>query len=511
MMSVKLFYKWTVGLIAASLIMTGAPSWGQDGPTPSTGASSSSNPLEWPRFLLDTPDQFRLDAPPARKSRTTKRELRELRSLQEVRTGAVRRKVRFWNSDPAIVPWTKTALDMIVLHRPRPPIAARGLALLHGAMYDAYIAAIDTRRSYFRAPPERLDSRIKPLVEASRSSYVPVHAVVAGAAEIVLQHLFPDQKTGTFEALATEAVESRLYAGVNYRSDVRRGRALGRKVANLYLERAEDDGVLGTAPAYPRRTGEEYWVETPPRFEPATGGPVGTWKPWVMSSPGEARTESEIPGPPAYGSAQFMDELDEVLRVQDTLTDAQQQMVIFWDDGPGTFTPAGHWNSIALELLSANPLGEKDTVRLFGLLNAALADGAIAAFEAKYFWWSIRPITAVRRLCNDGARLCTTAELEDDPSLADHPGWLSYIDTPPFPSYPGGHSTFSGAGGRILEEFFPAADGAIDRIANEAAESRLFGGIHFSSDNNDGLILGRTVAQIVLDWSSGLRESPPTG
>jgi hypothetical protein len=493
--------------VALAMVVPSGPSWSREAArSASTEANATSDPLEWPRFLLDSPAQFRPGAPPGRRSATTSRELRELRRLQDARTKSVRRRVRFWNAGAPTIPWTKVALDMMVAHRPRPPFAARGLAMLHSAMYDAYIAARDTRRAYDRVAPSKLDSRIRPLLDVSGSTYVPEQAAIAGAAEVVLQEVFPNQRPGTFEELATEAVESRLHAGVNYRSDVRRGRALGRAVANLYLVRAEADGHTNSGPAHPRPEGEQYWSPTPPRFEPLTGGPVGTWLPWVMTSPDEARTRSQLPGPYSYGSPQFMAELDEVLDVQANLSPQEQEIAIFWDDGPGSFTPPGHWNAIALDLLASHPLSSAETVRLFGLLNVALADAAIANFEAKYFWWSIRPITAARRLCDGDTRLCTVAELEADPSRADHPTWLSDIETPPFPSYPGGHSTFSGASGRVLEAFFPSADGVIDEQANEAAMSRLFGGIHFRSDNDAGLTLGRTVAQMVLDWSQGLRD-----
>ncbi len=184
---------------------------------------------------------------------------------------------------------------------------------------------------------------------------------------------------------------------------------------------------------------------TPPGNEENTGGPVGTWLPWVLADPSEARIGSAIAPPPMYGSDFFMDEVFEVIDGQANLTEEEQQIAQFWDDGPGTFTPPGHWVSIGTELIRDYGVANEDAVQILALLTATLNDAAIASFEAKYEWWSIRPITVIRRLCEDATRLCTKAELEADPSLATYPDWFSYLLTPPFPSYPGGHSTFSGA------------------------------------------------------------------
>jgi membrane-associated phospholipid phosphatase len=74
------------------------------------------------------------------------------------------------------------------------------------------------------------------------------------------------------------------------------------------------------------------------------------------------------------------------------------------------------------------------------------------------------------------------------------PAFLSYIATPPFPSYVSGHSTTSGAASTVLAARFP--DAALRAWADEAAVSRLYGGIHFRSDNEAGLVLGRKVGRV---------------
>ena len=113
------------------------------------------------------------------------------------------------------------------------------------------------------------------------------------------------------------------------------------------------------------------------------------------------------------------------------------------------------------------------------MLNTAQADAFIACWDAKYAYWSLRPVTAIRRSID--------------------PTWLSYIATPPFPSYVSGHSSTSGAASTVLGAFFPERAEALDAMAEEATASRLYGGIHYRSDNEAGLELGRRVGDVALD------------
>src|SRR5581483_10284805 len=181
------------------------------------------------------------------------------------------------------------------------------------------------------------------------------------------------------------------------------------------------------------------------------------------------------------------------------------------DDGAGTFTPPGHWFDIAIGLLKSFPISQAKATEAFALLGAAEADSAIAFFDAKYHWWAIRPVTAIWRLCDGGNVLCTDAELQANPARATYRGtWYPIIFTPPFPSYPGGHGTFSGAAGELLTYFFPAAGGTLNQLAVQAANSRLYGGIHYDEDNKAGLVLGRAVAGLAIAWAKSSGSVPPS-
>ena len=164
-----------------------------------------------------------------------------------------------------------------------------------------------------------------------------------------------------------------------------------------------------------------------------------------------------------------------------SLTPEQRAIALFWADGPGTETPPGHWNRIALDIVTAQRLAPREAARTFALLNTAQADAFIAAWDAKYAYWSERPIQAIHRTIT--------------------PDWSPFIPTPPFPGYVSGHSTTSGAASVVLGRLFPAYSRELAEMANEAATSRLYGGIHCPLDNDVGMVLGRRVGQAALDRS----------
>jgi membrane-associated phospholipid phosphatase len=167
-----------------------------------------------------------------------------------------------------------------------------------------------------------------------------------------------------------------------------------------------------------------------------------------------------------------------VLAVSRALTPEQRRIAELWADGAGTDTPPGHWNRIALELIRGARLPAKRAARVLAQLNTAQADAFVAAWDAKFAYWSERPVTAIRR------------ELD--------PAWLPLLATPPFPSYVSGHATTSGAASEVLAAAFPREAVRLRALAEEAALSRLYAGIHFRSDNEAGLALGRQVAAAAL-------------
>jgi hypothetical protein len=201
-------------------------------------------------------------------------------------------------------------------------------------------------------------------------------------------------------------------------------------------------------------------------------------KPWVLPTGDFVRPTA----PPAYGTAEWNFQRDEVatMKVGVALDATRQAIATFWADGGGTYTPPGHWNKIAVDTALTYALNDCRMARMLAALNTAQADAFIACWDCKYFYDIERPITVIRRDTAD-----TT--------------WSSFIATPPFPSYPSGHSSTSGAASQVLGYFFPADAIDFALMANEAKDSRLYGGIHFRFDNDVGLSLGRSIGTFVIE------------
>jgi membrane-associated phospholipid phosphatase len=162
-----------------------------------------------------------------------------------------------------------------------------------------------------------------------------------------------------------------------------------------------------------------------------------------------------------------------------TLTPELRRVARFWAGQGQNALPPGVWNAIALEHLDREGWGTARAARALALLNVALADAGIAAWDAKYAYWSPRPENAI-------------------PALGLVRRFKPLLPTPPFPGYVSGHAAFSGAAAEVLAHLFPAAAGELRRQAAEAAESRLWGGIHFRSDSTVGLRMGRRIGELAV-------------
>jgi hypothetical protein len=313
-----------------------------------------------------------------------------------------------------------------------------------------------------------------------RTAWVAVHR----AATLVLAYLFPEEAAERFEALGLGAADA--VAG----PDPARATALwavGADVARAAAVRARTDGSDRVWPLSSRPSpAPGRWRPTPPveAFNPLE--PLaGEWKPWVLSDGGEITPPPPVP----HDSPRFWQELDEVRRVASRLTPAQKAVAEAWNLDRGTMTPAGVWNLKAADLAEQAGLDGPETVRAFAALNVAMADAMIACWHAKYKWWTVRPISVIRE--------------------RDDPRFLSYLLTPAFPSYPSGHASISGAAEVVLARFFPAKADWLRAQAAEAAESRLLGGIHYRSDNDEGLELGHAVGRRVVQRVFGSNSHGP--
>ncbi len=274
--------------------------------------------------------------------------------------------------------------------------------------------------------------------------------------------------------------------------------AYGKAVAAHVLAWSKDDGGakienMGFPLEYAAAKGPAFWVPTSTIGQqqapllPAWGGN----RPFAMAPD----QRCDLPPPPAYSedpSSAFYAEAKEVYEVKRALTPEQKAIARFWSDDPMLSpTPPGHWISIAMQLLDADAADAPRRVEVLARVGIVLADAFIACWHTKYQYDLLRPVTYIRRLID--------------------PKWESLLITPPFPEYPSGHSTQSGAAAAVMADLFGAdrafddathvADGLPARryanfqaAAEEAALSRLYGGIHFRSAIARGLEQGRCVA-----------------
>jgi membrane-associated phospholipid phosphatase len=199
---------------------------------------------------------------------------------------------------------------------------------------------------------------------------------------------------------------------------------------------------------------------------------------------------NERPGPPPSTSSPLMArELAEVKQAVDHLTRTQLAIVYKWADGVSTPTPPGHWNFIAAPYISDARFSEVRAARAFALLDMAMHDAAVGCWDAKYSYVNPRP-----------------SQL--DPSIR------TVVGLPNFPSYTSGHSTFSAAAAEVLSYLFPGGAAYFDAQKEEAAISRLYGGIHYRSDIEVGKdhgkrIGGYTVRFARLDGADRPFQSQP--
>jgi PAP2 superfamily len=371
-----------------------------------------------------------------------------------------------------VTEWNNAALDAIRAGHTAPPIASRSLAILHVSIYDAVNGIDRTHEPY--------------LVESEVSASASREAAAGAAAHEALVNLFP-AAVSSFDTLYTA-----ILATIPDGSHKAAGIVWGEFVASQILDARANDGWNATV-LPPVGSGPGVWVPTPPAFLPYLLPQWGFVMPFAMSS----RSQFRPPGPPSLDSEQYAADYDEVkalgAAIGSTRTEEQTEIALFWADGVGTETPPGHWNSIAQTIATARGNVMEENARLFALLNIAMADAAMCAWDAKYTFHFWRPVTAINFA---------------EPQL----NWMSFIVTPPFPDYVSGHSTFSGAAATVLARFYgtehlPFTTGSdflpgvyrsfatcLD-AAEEAAVSRLYGGIHFRSANEDGLQAGISIGE----------------
>jgi hypothetical protein len=390
----------------------------------------------WKTWVISSGHEFRAAPPPD--ANATAAEIGELKGLAKQRDAAAKDLIAYWDVGPPSYRWQDIALAETMSRNLPWQWAIRDFALLHVAVYDAMIAAWDSKSAYNRKRPAESDASLVTELPNPRSpSYPAEHAMAAGAAAAVLSYLFPE-RAAYFSEKAEEAGKSRLLAGVQYPSDVSAGLELGRRVAAIVIEHGKADGSdakwTGNVPAGPGK-----WNGTNPILPQ-----LAMWKTWVLASPSEFRS----PPPPAYDSPEKAAELAEIKNFQ--RTPKTNSAALFWEYAVGGLRGHQYWSDqigrliIEYRLESDPPLA----ARAYALQNIAAIDSGIACWDGKYTYWAIRPFQL-------------------DPDVKP------LFPTPNHPSYPAAHGCLSTAEAVILSYLFPRDAGALAALADEARESRI--------------------------------------
>jgi hypothetical protein len=348
--------------------------------------------------------------------------------------------------------WMTEALHAIVADSTRPAHAARALMLLSVALADGLAVGEQARAA---------------------GAAVSDDALLAEAAGRLLAYTHPARGAAA-ATLAEGAAWAGLWRGAATVGGVLNGRQIGAAVADRVIAWGARDGSLDMKldvglPA----AGPGVWAPTGPALDrPELPG----WGSVRTVAIGEAAS-LRAPAPPPWESPKMRATYAAFVQAQRGLSQADEALARRWAGGPGTVTPPGIWVEIGRDLIARHRLATPAAARVYAALGVALHDSAVACWESKFTYWLVRPQQAM---------------------VATNPAWQPLLKTPPHPAYPSGHATFSGAASALLGALFPADAAQLDQWAEEAARSRVLGGIHWPIDGAAGLAQGRAVAERVL-------------
>ena len=428
---------------------------------PASSRNVEPNAGKWKTWTIPSGAAFRVPPPPG--AAETRAELRVLSDMTAQVDDNRRKQIKHWDAGAPVYRWMDMLERATEAGQPLSAHPHRVYAYVSLAMYDATIAAWDSKYTYNRARPSDMDHKLPTLVDVPQSpSYPSEHSAAAYAAATVLAAFFPDREQ-SYQAMAEQAGLSRVYAGVQFPSDHAAGKELGRQVAQKVIERMLSDGYPGTFQGTVPM-GRCHWLGTNPGNAAAR-----TWRTLLLTSPHEFRPAP----PPDCESSQMAAEVATVRTFQRTFN--SDQKAFYWQSPEGRetkpFIMAEKW--MFEDQMQQNP---PRAARVYALLAAAHYDTFIASQDAKFAYWYLRP-----------------HQLDS--------GVKPLFAVPNFPSYPSNHSTFSYSRAEILAYLFPHRTADANAMALEAANSRIWAGIHFPVDLEAGKTLGRAVARKFIDWA----------
>jgi membrane-associated phospholipid phosphatase len=401
---------------------------------------------KWKTWFISSGKDYRLPAPLSNKD-----EVAAVLSAQKNVDAAMMQKIQFWNAGAPGYRWYTMVAKLWMTD-----ISGKGAlayVLNSTAIYDATVAAWDTKYAHSRLRPYAVDSRIKALIPKIESpSYPCEHSVAAGVAVTLISHFYPTLADSA-KRMAEQMMASRVAAGVAFPSDTKDGFDLGKRIAEKEIEATKD--YISTKQFDPSKipTTPGLWTGKMAMLPTA-----GLNKTIALDSASQFR-----PGPPP----DWAKEMEELKNFKQTFR-----------------TKANAWY-FASQPTTDDLLNKKifeynlhtnapRAARIYAAVAVSFYDAFTACFEAKYTYWGIRPD-------------------QYDPT------YKSLVPTPPFPGYPSGHATMSGVVAELLPYFFPGDKKVFQQYAKDGAESRFHAGIHFRTDNDAGLVLGQKIGAKVVE------------
>jgi len=397
----------------------------------------------WKTWFISSGKDYQLAAPPPRKE-----EIAQVISKQQNMDSASWQQVVYWNAGAPGYHWEEMMYKLWQNDTSRYGVLAN--LLLGTAIYDATIVAWNIKYAYKSRRPFEADKRIKLFsVKPESPSYPCEYSVAAGVAVTIFSKFYPFL-ADSVNRMAQQLMDSRIAAGVAFPGDVRAGFELGKQIAAREIAHTKDfinpgewDGKV------PRQQG--IWKGQP--MYPT----AGLNKTIVLKSGSEFR-----PAP----QPDFAKDMAELKGYKQTFR--SQANAFYW-------ASQDFWGEVLnRKIFECNlHLNPPRAARLYAIAAVAAHDGFIACWDAKYAYWGIRP---------------------DQYDTSYHP----LIPTPPFPGYPSGHAMMSGMYGELYAYLFPRDATYFRKKAKDAAESRFQAGIHFRTDNEVGLVLGRNIAAAII-------------
>ena len=403
----------------------------------------------WKTWLLDNPQKISIAAPlTAAQSKAELQLVKErLKKLDEKKMG----EIKYWDAGAPSYRWNQIASSLV---SQKPELLFRMPASwMNIAIYDATILAWKEKIKYKRARPKVLDASLKPVITGPATfSYPCEHSVTASVAANVLAYFFPEKKDSILQ-MAHAASQSRINAGVQFPSDAEAGWKLGEQVAIEIIEKAKNDGSAkvwdGAMNKDPKK-----WTGAYPM-----GITLSSFLPIVLKSADQFRP----PAPPDFDA-----DMKELKSFKQTFK--SRSVAYYWASTGDVWSDLANKKIFEYRMSDDAPA----VARIYAVLNTAYHDMAIAIFDAKYTYWGIRP-----------NQYDTT--------------YKSLIPTPPFPGYPSGHAAGAGTSSAVLEYFFPADAKQFQQLAKECADSRFYAGIHFRTDNETALRMGKEMGKYIVE------------